>query len=94
MSIQDDTPVTKAVIKGTVDVRAPLQAQLEVYRSIMMAAAKELEEHWLAHCDDTGAGPSTLLNYLKGRRVAYTPPYPELLEEFGVQALKDNDGQV
>jgi len=87
MSEKED-PVVRAKIVGTANVQGSLQAQLEVYRSIMMAAAKELEEHWSAHCDETGAGPTTLLNYLKGRRVTYSPPYPELLKEFGVSTFK------
>jgi hypothetical protein len=79
-----EAPVVRAKIKGTANVQMAQQAQLEAYRSIMVAAAKELEDHWAAHCDKSGAGPVTLLNYLRGRRPVTGVPYPELLKEFGV----------
>ena len=83
---EKEVPIVRAKIKGTANVQMSQQAQLEAYRSIMVAAAKELEEHWDAHCDKSGAGPTTLLNYLKGRRPVTGAPYPELLKEFGVSS--------
>ena len=81
---EKEVPIVRAKIKGTANVQMVQQAQLEAYRSIMVAAAKELEDHWAEHCDETGEGPSTLLDYLRGRSVVTSVPYPELLKEFGV----------
>lgn len=86
MSEEEEAPVARAKIKGTANVEMAQQAQLEAYRSIMVAAAIELEDHWVAHCDRSGAGPTTLLNYLRGRRSVTGVPYPDLLKEFGVSS--------
>lgn len=51
-------------------------AEIEKYKTIMMAAAVEIREHWEAHCDADGYGPSNLLmrleNGLHGGGYAYT----------------------
>jgi len=43
----------------------------------MKAAAVELEEYWIAHCDQDGFGPLNLLDYLEGKRTPRVPPYPQ-----------------
>ena len=34
--------------------------------SMCRAAAKEIDDHWDAHCDPDGFGPASLVNRLKG----------------------------
>ena len=34
-------------------------------RTIMIEAHDEIAEHWSAHCDETGAGPSNLIRVLR-----------------------------
>ena len=55
---------------------------LEAYRSIMIAALEELEDHIEAHRDEDGFIPETLMNYLSGRRAPSETPYPEILYRF------------
>ena len=42
-----------------------LEGKIEEYKSIMMAAAVEISEHWEAHCDMDGYGPSSLVRRLE-----------------------------
>lgn len=42
-----------------------LTADVRRLRSIMLAAATELTDHWDAHCDESGAGPVNLLRRLQ-----------------------------
>jgi hypothetical protein len=39
----------------------------ERLRSLCLDAAKEIDEHWDAHCDAEGAGPCNLVSRLRGR---------------------------
>jgi hypothetical protein len=34
-------------------------------RTVMMAAAEEIGDHWEAHCDDEGYGPQSLQRHLR-----------------------------
>lgn len=38
---------------------------IEKLKTVMVAAAEEIQEHWAAHCDDEGYGPSNLMHRLK-----------------------------
>jgi chromosome segregation ATPase len=42
-----------------------LTAENENLRSVMIAAAEEIHEHWQAHCDDDGYGPANLMRRLE-----------------------------
>jgi hypothetical protein len=42
-----------------------IQELIERLRSIMDAAADEIEEHWEAHCDEDGFGPVNLVRRLR-----------------------------
>ena len=55
---------------------------IEAYRSIMIAALEELEDHIEAHRDEDGFIPETLMNYLSWRRAPSETPYPEILYRF------------
>lgn len=42
-----------------------LEAENANLRTVMMAAAVEIQEHWDAHCDEEGYGPANLLRRLE-----------------------------
>jgi hypothetical protein len=42
-----------------------LYAENENLRSVMVAAAEEIHEHWDAHCDEEGYGPANLMHRLE-----------------------------
>jgi hypothetical protein len=42
-----------------------LHAENEKLRSVMVAAAEEIHEHWDAHCDAEGYGPANLMHRLE-----------------------------
>lgn len=42
-----------------------LEAEAEKLRSVMVAAAEEIQEHWEAHCDAEGYGPANLMRRLE-----------------------------
>lgn len=42
-----------------------LEADIENYLSVAMAAAVEIQEHWDAHCDEDGYGPANLMRRLE-----------------------------
>jgi hypothetical protein len=44
---------------------AALRAENEKLRTVMMAAAVEITEHWDAHCDSEGYGPANLVRRLE-----------------------------
>ena len=44
---------------------AELKADNENLRSVMIAAAEEIQEHWDAHCDSDGYGPANLMYRLE-----------------------------
>jgi hypothetical protein len=46
-------------------------------RTIMMAAAEEIGEHWESHCDDEGYGPQSLQRHL----YEGTGYYPGMIEK-------------
>jgi len=43
-----------------------LEAENDNLRTVMMAAAVEIQEHWDAHCDADGYGPANLMRRLEG----------------------------
>ena len=45
-------------------------------RSIMAAAADEIEEHWEAHCDADGFGPVNLVRRLRTGKGDYRKVHP------------------
>ena len=59
------------------DLTAKLLNRVAFQKQIMKAAAVELEEYWIAHCDQDGFGPLNLLDYLEGKRTPRVPPYPQ-----------------
>lgn len=46
-------------------------------RTVMMAAAEEITDHWEAHCDSFGHGPQNLVRHLK-EGAGY---YPGMIEK-------------
>lgn len=42
-----------------------LHEENEKLRSVMVAAAEEIHEHWDAHCDEEGYGPANLMHRLE-----------------------------
>jgi len=42
-----------------------LRAEAEALRSVMIAAAEEIQAHWPAHCDAEGYGPANLMRRLE-----------------------------
>jgi hypothetical protein len=62
----------------------------ELLKSIMRAAATEIEEHWDAHCDTEGNGPVNLVRRLKlGQHGGgYGTPWPKLFKECA-EALRE-----
>jgi hypothetical protein len=48
-------------------------------RTVMWAAALEIEEFWEAHCDSVGAGPISLMRHLRNGTGFY-PQYVERLK--------------
>lgn len=39
--------------------------EVEKLKTVMIAAAEEIQSHWDAHCDEDGYGPSSLLRRLE-----------------------------
>lgn len=54
---------------------AELEGDIENYLSVMVAAAEEIQEHWEAHCDEDGYGPSNLMHRLEKGIAANYPGY-------------------
>ncbi|PPC84626.1 MAG: hypothetical protein CTY38_00850 [Methylotenera sp.] len=46
-------------------LNASLQAENANLRTVMMAGAVEITEHWDAHCDEDGCGPANLVSRLE-----------------------------
>jgi len=42
-----------------------LKIEAENLKSVMVTAAEEIQEHWQAHCDAEGYGPSDLMHRLE-----------------------------
>jgi len=42
-----------------------IRAEAEALRSVMIAAAEEIQAHWAAHCDAEGYGPANLMRRLE-----------------------------
>ena len=63
----------KAVLKLLIDVvteerikaKERRDHEIENLKSVMIAAAEEIQQHWQAHCDDEGYGPSNLMHRLE-----------------------------
>ena len=64
---------------------ARLREENRKLKSMCKAAAAEISEHWGAHCDAEGYGPSNLMSRLEGRIK------PDLYPGFDDEALKSND---
>lgn len=62
---------------STSEIAVVLLNRISFQKQIMKAAAVEIEEYWVAHCDQDGYGPINLLDYLECKRNPTTPPYPE-----------------
>lgn len=45
--------------------REALQKDIEELKTVMIAAAEEIHEHWEAHCDAEGYGPANLMRRLE-----------------------------
>lgn len=41
------------------------QREIENLKSVMIAAAEEIQAHWQAHCDKEGYGPVNLMHRLE-----------------------------
>lgn len=54
---------------------AELKEENENLRSVMIAAAEEIQEHWQAHCDSEGYGPANLMHRLEKGIAANYPGY-------------------
>jgi regulator of replication initiation timing len=54
-----------AAIEQLVQERDALMAENTNLRTVMMAAAVEINEHWEAHCDSEGYGPCNLVRRLE-----------------------------
>jgi hypothetical protein len=50
---------------GITAATAALRAELAKIRTVMIAAAEEISEHWDAHCDAEGYGPVNLMHRLE-----------------------------
>lgn len=53
------------VFVNTLVAKIKLEQQVENLKSVMVAAAEEIQEHWQAHCDEEGYGPSNLMHRLE-----------------------------
>jgi len=42
-----------------------LRAEARLLKTVMVAAAEEIAEHWDAHCDEEGYGPANLMHRLE-----------------------------
>jgi hypothetical protein len=54
-------------------------------RTVMMAAAEEIGDHWEAHCDEDGYGPQSLQRHLREG----TGYYPGMVDK--ITGRKDDD---
>lgn len=64
-----------------------LRAEVLRLKCLCAAAADEIEQFWLAHCDSDGFGPVNLMRGLRGRT------RPHYGESAGAQAKKAGDGR-
>jgi len=70
--------VCEACLKPpTLELTAKLLNRISFQKQIMKAAAVEIEEYWVAHCDQDGYGPINLLDYLECKRIPRLPPYSQ-----------------
>jgi len=53
------------VFVNTLVEKIKLEKEVENLKSVMVAAAEEIMEHWDAHCDKEGYGPSNLMHRLE-----------------------------
>jgi hypothetical protein len=51
-------------------------------RTVMMAAAEEIGDHWEAHCDEEGYGPQSLQRHLR-EGTGFYPGYLDELSKGG-----------
>lgn len=76
-----------------------LRAEAAELRSVMIAAAEEIQAHWPAHCDAEGYGPANLMRRLEDgipSQYAYTAGDFERLraeaeEPSGSRCLKEDE---
>jgi len=54
----------ETLLKSAAELRR-LHEENENLRSVMIAAAEEIDSHWNAHCDDDGYGPVNLMHRLE-----------------------------
>jgi len=47
------------------DYAIKLETHISKLELVMIAAAEEIQEHWQAHCDEEGYGPSNLMHRLE-----------------------------
>ena len=52
-------------------------------RTVMLAAAEEIGDHWEAHCDEEGYGPQSLQRHLR-EGTGFYPGYLDELSKGGV----------
>ena len=73
-----------------------LKRENEMLKTVMIAAAEEIQAHWEAHCDDEGYGPTSLLRRLEhGIAVEYgytAGRFAELVKE--VKELREVLGKL
>jgi hypothetical protein len=73
--IPDDLPdwAVKAMAEG--QLFNVVFDRIRKLESMCKAAASEIDDHWEAHCDDEGYGPSNLMSRLEGRLPPDLYPY-------------------
>lgn len=61
-----DTKVARIFLQDAINAEITrLRAEAEQLRSVMIAAAEEIQAHWPAHCDAEGYGPANLMRRLE-----------------------------
>jgi hypothetical protein len=59
----------------TTDDFERLEKENKELKSVMIAAAEEIQLHWQAHCDEEGYGPSNLMHRLEKGIASYYAGY-------------------
>jgi len=92
--LQSDKQVMREFARWVSEPNKVLALQAEVtrlaqenlrLRTVMLAAAEEIGEHWEAHCDEDGYGPQSLQRHLRDG----TGYYPGMVDE--IIRRKDDD---
>lgn len=66
--LPDELAVAKVLAWGqrcAAVAKEPLEAEAAKLRTVMVAAAEEIHDHWDAHCDAEGYGPANLMRRLE-----------------------------